>query len=77
MIAEELMNNHKCQCDFNNDKTSENKYTEKFIMLIMMLLKHSLLLLKKNGGVNTKDTTLFQNFQSKSMTTWRCPGNYK
>lgn len=73
MIAEELMNNYKCQCVFYNYKTSENKYTEVYNSYVDAPDTLVTIAQKEWWNDYKKDTTLLQNFQSKSMTTWRCP----
>ncbi|MBC7712528.1 MAG: hypothetical protein H7177_04290 [Rhizobacter sp.] len=73
MLADELVNNYHCYPVFYTYKLSDNKFTEAFNSFVE--IKDERISQEKKDFWNEfkKDTALFENFQEKSMTTWRCP----
>lgn len=73
LIAYELAVNYHCFPVFYNYKLSDKKYTEIFNSFIELDASKMPSDLKSWWNEFKKDTDLFEHFQSKSMTTWRCP----
>ena len=73
MLATELINNYHCYPVFYTYKLSDKKFTEAFNSYIE--ISNDTISAEKKDWWNEfkKDTSAFENFQSKSMTTWRCP----
>ena len=73
LLADELVNNYHCFPVFYSFKQSDKKFTEVFNPFLE--IKDNRL----NDGHREmwneykNDTALFEHFQEKSMTTWRCP----
>lgn len=73
MITDELVNNYHCYPVFYTYKLSDKKFTEVFNTFSEVKAPRM-----TDEKVNwwsefKKDTALFEHYQSKSMTTWRCP----
>lgn len=73
MITDELVNNYHCYPVFYSYKLSDKKFTEVFNVFNEVKAPRM-----TDEKVNwwselKKDTLLFEHYQSKSMTTWRCP----
>jgi hypothetical protein len=73
MITDELLNNYHCYPVFYTYKLSDKKFTEVFNTYNEVKAPRM-----TDEKVNwwsefKKDTLLFEHYQSKSMTTWRCP----
>lgn len=73
MITDELVNNYHCYPVFYTYKLSDKKFTEVFNTFNEVKAPRM-----TDEKVNwwsefKKDTLLFEHYQSKSMTTWRCP----
>ncbi|MBC7428654.1 MAG: hypothetical protein H7336_08595 [Bacteriovorax sp.] len=73
LLADELVNNYHCYPIFYIYKLSDKKFTEVFNPY--MEIKDDRMNEEKRAFWNEfkKDTALFEHFQDKSMTTWRCP----
>ena len=74
MISLELVKNYQCIPVFYSYKPSDKKFTE--VHNAFLETKNEVLV--SNDLIEwwlefKKDTALFDQFQSKSMTTWRCP----
>lgn len=72
MITDELVNNYHCYPVFYTYKLSDKKFTEVFNTFNEVKAPRM-----TDEKVNwwsefKKDTLLFEHYQSKSMTTWRC-----
>lgn len=72
MLAEELVSQYHCYPVFFTYKLSDKKFTEVFNAFID--IKDESVSLEKKDFWNEfkKDIALFEHFQEKSMTTWRC-----
>lgn len=73
MITDELVNNYHCYPVFYTYKLSDKKFTEVFNTFNEVKAPRM-----TDEKINwwsefKKDTLLFEHYQSKSMTTWRCP----
>jgi hypothetical protein len=73
MITDELVDNYHCYPVFYTYKLSDKKFTEVFNVYNEVKAPRM-----TDEKVNwwsefKKDTLLFEHYQSKSMTTWRCP----
>lgn len=73
MITDELVDNYHCYPVFYSYKLSDKKFTEVFNSFVE-INGHKMPADKKDWWNEfKKDTALFEHFQTKSMTTWRCP----
>lgn len=73
MLADELINNYHCYPIFYTYKLSEKKFTEVFNPFVEIKDNRMNEENKSFWNEFKKDTALFEKFQEKSMTTWRCP----
>jgi hypothetical protein len=73
MLAEELLSNYHCFPVFYSYKTHEKKFNEVFNIFAETADAQKISLERKDWWDEyKKDTALFEHFQTKSMTTWRC-----
>ena len=72
MLADELLSQYHCYPVFFTYKLSDKKFTEVYNAFID--IKDDRVSMEKKDFWNEfkKDTALFEHFQEKSMTTWRC-----
>jgi hypothetical protein len=73
MITDELVNSYHCYPVFYTYKLSDKKFTEVFNTFSEVKAPRM-----TDEKINwwsdfKKDTSIFEHYQSKSMTTWRCP----
>lgn len=73
MIAEELLSTYSCYPIFYSYKLHEKKFNEIFNIYAEIVDEQKISSDRKVWWDEyKKDTALFENFQTKSMTTWRC-----
>jgi len=73
MITDELVDNYHCYPVFYSYKLSDKKFTEAFNSFVE-INGHRMPTEKKDWWNEfKKDTAVFEHYQTKSMTTWRCP----
>lgn len=73
LISNELVSNYKCIPVFYTYKLSDKKFTEVFNAFLETNNESLIPNAKKEWWLEyKKDTALFEHFQSKSMTHWRC-----
>ncbi len=73
MITDELVDNYHCYPVFYSYKLSDKKFTEVFNSFVELNANKITPEKKDWWSEFKKDTALFEHYQSKSMTTWRCP----
>lgn len=73
LITEELMSNYHCSPVFYTYKLSDKKFTEVFNSFVEVNGNKMPAEKKEWWNEFKKDTALFEHYQTKSMTTWRCP----
>lgn len=73
MISDELVDNYHCYPVFYSYKLSDKKFTEVFNSYIEINGNRMPAEKKEWWNEFKKDSALFEHYQTKSMTTWRCP----
>lgn len=73
MLTDELVNNYHCYPVFYTYKLSEKKFSEAFISFNEIKAPRMTDEKMNWWSEFKKDILLFEHYQSKSMTTWRCP----
>lgn len=73
MLAEELLNNYHCFAVFSSYKLSDKKFSESYNTFLETVGDKVTAERKEWWMEKKKDSALFEHFQTKSMTTWRCP----
>lgn len=73
MLAEELLNTYHCYTVFYSYKLNEKKFSESYNTFLELVGDKVTAEKKEWWMEKKKDSVLFEHFQDKSMTTWRCP----
>ena len=73
MLADELLSTYHCYPVFYTYKLTEKKFSESYNTFLETVGDKITAEKKEWWLEKKKDSALFEHFQTKSMTTWRCP----